>query len=118
MGSPFGGTDLLFNQRTAPRIVFHRKGHLVGADGHPIPVKTIDISESGVGLMSPHPISAKQVCALNIVTLHNAVPELAFQGMVAYCMLSGTQGYRVGLQYTDIPTQVKSLIRHISANVF
>jgi hypothetical protein len=117
MGSPFGGLDLFANQRTAPRVVFHRKGHLVGADGNPIPIKTFDISESGVGLMSPHPVDAKQVCALNIFTLHNAVPELEVKGLVAYCMLSGTQGYRVGLQYTDIPPQVKSLIKHMAANI-
>ncbi|MGV3741178.1 MAG: PilZ domain-containing protein [Burkholderiaceae bacterium] len=118
MESPFGGIDLLVNQRTAQRIVFYRKVHLVGADGNPIPIKTFDISETGIGLMRPHPVDARQVCVLNILTLYNAVPELALKGLVAYCMLSGTQGYRVGLQYTDTPPQVKSLIRHISANVF
>jgi hypothetical protein len=44
--------DLLVNQRTATRIIFHRSGHLVGPDGKPIPVKTFDISASGIGLMS------------------------------------------------------------------
>jgi hypothetical protein len=118
MRSPFNGVDLLNNQRTAPRVVFHRRGHLVGADGKPIPIKTFDISASGIGLMSPHPVAAKQLCALNVFTLHNAVPELAVKGLVAYCMLSGTQGYRVGLQYTDVPPQVKSLLSQISASVF
>ena len=116
MGSPFGGQDLLTNQRVAPRVVFHRKGHLVGPDGRPIPIKTFDISSSGIGLLSPHPIEAKQIFALNVFTLHNALPEIAVQGLVAYCMLSGTQGYRVGLQYTSMPPQVKSLIDQISVN--
>ncbi len=116
MGSPFGGQDLLTNQRAAPRVVFHRKGHLIGPDGRPIPVKTFDISSSDIGLLSPHPIEAKRIFALNVFTLRTALPEIAVQGLVAYCMLSGTQGYRVGLQYTSIPAQVKSLIDEMSAN--
>jgi hypothetical protein len=50
-----------------------------------------------------------------VFTLHNAVPELAAKGLVAYCMLSVTQGYRVGLQYTEVPSRVKSLIDQMSA---
>ena len=116
MGAQFGGMDLLANQRTAPRVVFHRRGHLVGTDGKPIPIKTFDISESGVGLMSPHPLEAKQICALNIFTLHNVLPEIAVKGLVAYCMLSGTQGYRIGLQYTETPANLKLLINQVAAH--
>lgn len=116
MGSPFSGQDLLVNQRAAPRVVFHRRGHLVAADGKPIPIKTFDISTSGIGLISPNPIDPRQLCALNVFTLHNAVPELAVKGLVAYCMLSGTQGYRVGLQYTEVPATVKALINQMAAN--
>jgi c-di-GMP-binding flagellar brake protein YcgR len=108
--------DLLTSQRTAERLVFHRRGHLVGPDGKPIPIKTFDISAGGIGLLSPDPLVAKQLIALNVFTLHNAVPELMVKGVVAYCMLSGTQGYRVGLQYIDVPSQVKSLINQISAH--
>jgi hypothetical protein len=53
---------------------------------------------------------------LNVFTLHNALPEMAAKGLVAYCMLSGTQGHRVGIHYTDIPPQAKSLISQISVN--
>lgn len=83
MGSPFGGQDLLTNQRAAPRVVFHRKDHLIGPDGRPISVKTFDISSSGIGLLSPHPIEAKRIFALNVFTLHTALPEIALQGLVA-----------------------------------
>jgi hypothetical protein len=117
MSSPFSGMDLLANQRSAARMIFHRRGHLVGPDGKPIPIKTFDISTSGIGLMSPDPVDAKQLIALNVFTLHNAVPELAVRGVVAYCMLSGTQGYRVGLHYIEVPSQVKSLIEQMSARV-
>lgn len=65
--------------------------------------------------MSPDPVEAKQLIALNVFTLHNAVPELAVKGVVAYCMFSGTQGYRVGLQHTEVPSHVRSLINQISA---
>lgn len=116
MGSPFSGLDLLANQRSAPRVVFHRKGHLIAADGNAIPIKTIDISASGCGLISPHPLDPKQICALNIFTLHNALPELAVKGLVAYCMLSGIQGYRVGLQYIELPSKARALIDQMAAN--
>lgn len=77
-------------------------------------VKTVDISASGIGLISPDPLPAKHLCELHISTLHQGEPkDIALKGTVAYCILSGTLGFRVGLQYTEVDPHSKSVITHI-----
>lgn len=111
----WAGADLLTNQRGAPRVVFHRKGRLaLPRQNTVVPIKTIDISASGIGVYAPEPLPEKQICMLQVVTLHNGEPqELSVKGVIAYCILSGTQGFRVGIQYTELDSATRGFIDRI-----
>lgn len=114
MGS-WSGADLLTNQRAAPRVVFHHRGKLlILAQGFTFPIKTLDISASGIGLMSPDPIPANQTCTVEIMTLHQGqATDFTLKGTVAYCILAGTQGFRVGIQYTEVDPASQSVINRL-----
>lgn len=115
----WAGADLLTNERVAPRVAFQRRGKLLVLDqGSSFPIKTLDISSSGIGLLSPDPVPARQTCALHVTTLHQGMPQdLTLKGIVAYCILSGTQGFRVGIQYTEIDPISQSFIDRLVASL-
>jgi c-di-GMP-binding flagellar brake protein YcgR len=118
MTSFFSGADLLQTQRIAqriePRTVFHRKGEIIIADASPVPIKTVDISASGMGLIAADPLPPRQPCLLNVTTLHHGTPQvLQLEGVIAYCILSGIQGFRVGIQYKELDPSSRALISSI-----
>lgn len=114
MGS-LAGADLLTNQRTAPRVVYHRKGQLVtGPHQNVVPIKTIDISTIGVGALVPFPLPERQTCTLRITALdQDNAQELILKGAIAYCILSGIQGFRIGIQFAELDPVTRSRIERI-----
>lgn len=113
--SSWAGADLLTNQRTAPRVVYHRKGKLIIApQNNVVPVKTIDISTTGIGALVPFPLPEQQTCTLRIHPLdEDKVPELILNGTIAYCILSGIQGFRIGIQLTELEPAARLRIERI-----
>lgn len=118
MGS-WAGADLLASQRATPNVVFQRRGKLTVLEhGWTIPVKTLDVSANGIGLLSPEPIRPTLSCALQVSTLHQGIAQdLSLKGMVAYCILSGLQGFRVGIQYTEVDPASKSFIARLISSI-
>jgi hypothetical protein len=54
------------------------------------------------------------VFALTIPThCHGYTNNILVKGRIAYCILAGTQGYRVGVEYTEILPQNKQIIKKI-----
>jgi hypothetical protein len=114
MPSSYAGADLLTNQRTAARTVFHRRGYLRLTDGPVLPIKTIDISSSGLSLITQNPLPFKKHCSLKVSILHQGEPtELKLDGIVCYCILAGTEGFRVGIQYARLEPGSRQIVECI-----
>lgn len=107
------GSELLNNKRTDMRAVFHRRAHLELASGAALPVKTIDISPGGVGIICPHPIQERQNCTLRIDTVIPDMPKLLLKGSSTYCILSGTRGFRVGIKFQGMETAMEGHVKKL-----
>lgn len=103
------------NQRTAPRVVYHRKGQLViGPHKNLVSIRTVDISAIGIGVLVPFPLPEQQTCTLRITALdQDDAQELVLKGRITYCILSGIQGFRIGVQFTDLDSVTQSRIERI-----
>lgn len=101
------------DQRQAPRVLFRHKGLLVAGEARHA-VRTEDISLLGLGFFIDTPLPAKLLCAVEI--RHFSLPApILLRGEVVYCILSGLQGYRVGIKYPrlapDLRNQINSVLR-------
>jgi c-di-GMP-binding flagellar brake protein YcgR len=109
------GSELLNNNRTDKRVVFHRKAQLALASGANLPVKTIDISPGGVGIICPHPIQERQSCSVKVDMIIPDMPDLFLKGLSTYCILSGLQGFRVGIKFQDMEAAMTAQVKKLLA---
>src|SRR5689334_5090895 len=65
--------------------------------------RTIDIALAGVSLLIEQQLPAGATCAFMFETQINGAPRrVVANAKVAYSILSGTEGFRIGLAITDI----------------
>jgi hypothetical protein len=90
-----------FSDRKHPRHIFQRRG-VIKADGSVIPIRTIDVSVQGLGIVCAHPVNIGQPCAITVQTvLGDSIASFDFSCTTVYCILSGTAGFRIGLFIDD-----------------
>jgi hypothetical protein len=83
------------------RYVFHRRGLLING-GRTIQIRTRDVSLQGLGVISPEPVTVGASCSINLNAVVGAqIVQLDFSCTVAYCILAGIHGFRIGLHIDD-----------------
>lgn len=76
---------------------------LILAQGAKLRGRTKDLSLGGICVVMPEPAPVGQVCTVALQTVHNGVTvQFMAQGKVAYSILSGTEGFQIGMQFTEI----------------
>jgi hypothetical protein len=90
-----------FSDRKHPRHVFKRRG-VIKADGSVVPIRTVDVSIQGLGIVCAHPVNIGQRCAITVQTvLGDSIASFDFSCTTVYCILSGIEGFRIGLFIDD-----------------
>lgn len=114
MTSVFSSTAPLINQRKSTRVAFKRRARYIGANGDAVAVRTLDLCADGISIICPHPVPENQLCELSIAANCEGVPtEMKIHGRVVYCILSGTRGFRVGIQFTQVDGQNRMRIDRV-----
>ena len=114
MASSFSSTSIFANQRKSTRVAFKRRARFIGANGSAMQVRTQDLSSDGISIICPHPIQEGQLCELSIAANCDGVPiDFKLAGRVVYCILSGTLGFRAGIQFGPLSEQNKALIERV-----
>lgn len=97
--------------RAYPRKLMRCQARVIPRGMSPLRAKTIDISLGGVSLFVPEQLPAGQVCDLGFEAPHNGkMVRVIGTARVIYCVLTGTDGYRIGFQYIQLdPANSKAL---------
>jgi len=100
--------------RGEPRRAWPRRA-VVLVEGQPRqPARTIDISISGLSLMTERPVPLNARCGICISFLRGEVlSQIEVAGNAVYSILVGTKGYRTGIQFTQIDSATRALISQI-----
>ena len=104
-------------QRIRPRKPV-RVNALVSVSGIPsMTVRTIDISEGGICLSMPRPLTVGQKCNLAFELVKNGKKgRVMALAKVIYCILNSQDGFKTGLQFIEIdPTSAGVISQFIRA---
>lgn len=98
-------------ERKSARKLIRCPAIVAFSGGEPIHVKTQDISQGGVCVIMPAQIPVGQVCKVAFdPPLNGKIVRVMGIAKVAYSILSGTEGFRTGLQFVQLDaTNLKTL---------
>lgn len=75
---------------------------------------THDLCTDGISIICPHPVEENQHCQVSISANCDGLPtEFQVTGRVVYCILSGTLGFRAGIQFTGLDEENRLLIERV-----
>ncbi|WP_293777210.1 PilZ domain-containing protein [uncultured Oxalicibacterium sp.] len=97
--------------RRDERYVFCQRAQLE-VDGVIYPIRTLDVSRSGFGIISQAPVSNGGQCTIGFTALiGNQITRLKFSCVTSYCILQGLTGYRIGLSITHADPAMRASLR-------
>ncbi|MFD2365743.1 PilZ domain-containing protein [Pseudoduganella sp. GCM10020061] len=76
----------------------------------PVWVRTVDLSENGVGLATPEPVRIGAPARVRFeLSFDGQSQPVEARGTIAYCMLSGDE-FKVGITFTQVDVAAMMLI--------
>lgn len=100
--------------RKAPRLLFRRPAILHVGKDHAVRARTFDISLDGIGVYADLSLPVDSVAAVEFNASYGADPApLRLHGRVAYCVLAGAAGFRIGLHVTEMDAHAKNQVETI-----
>lgn len=97
--------------RTVPRKILRVRAKIVAGQAAVVTGKTFDISDHGVCLMLPAPLRVGAHCMFACdLMLPQGLQPFQAEARVVYAILSGTEGYRTGLEFVQPTAHHRSLI--------
>jgi len=110
--SPFSFTPS--DLRKTPRTIFKRPALLHIDNRQPLSVKTVDISQEGICIVADLSLATGQLCAIEFNASYDQNPKpLRLEGRVAYCVLAGASGFRIGFHLPNLNPAAKKQIDQI-----
>ncbi|WP_151636570.1 PilZ domain-containing protein [Noviherbaspirillum aerium] len=89
--------------RSFPRKVMRCQAIVVVPGGNPVRCRTLDISLGGLSLMLSEQLRVGQECTIGFeAPLDGKMVRVMGQGKVVYSILAGADGFRVGMQFTNM----------------
>ena len=100
--------------RIYPRKVLRGQAR-VALPGMPaMRAKTIDVSLGGICMMVPEQIPPGKVCNVGFeAPLNGKMVRVFAVGKVVYSILAGTDGFRTGLQFTEVDAANNKLLAEV-----
>lgn len=104
------------NQRVYPRKPLRCIAKVMAQGGQPLTGRTVDLSMGGVCLLLPEELRKGMPCAISFeVPIHGEMRRFSGLGRVAYCVLSGTDGFRTGLQFMQLDAANTKILNQLMA---
>jgi hypothetical protein len=111
---PHSFTPAPHDARKAPRLVFRRPAVLYIDERHAVPARTLDISVSGICIQADVSLPVDSICTVEFNASYTRDPlPLRLRGRVAYCVLAGAAGFRIGFQLLSLDPLAKKHVEHI-----
>ena len=89
--------------RNYPRKVLRCQARIVLPGMAPMRARTIDVSLGGLCLVVAEQLRVGQACDVGFeAPLNGKMVRVIASAKVAYCILSGTEGFRIGLQFMQL----------------
>lgn len=100
--------------RIYPRKVLRAQAR-VALPGMPaMRAKTIDVSLGGLCLMVPEQLPSGKICNVGFeAPLNGKMIRIFAMAKVVYSILTGTEGFRTGLQFTEIDAANNKLLAEV-----
>lgn len=100
--------------RKTPRILFRRSAILRLSAEKIVTAKTVDISPEGICLLADIALEAGAICTVefNASYTQDAI-ILRLPAQIAYCVLAGQDGFRLGFHFCDLDEPAKNHIQKI-----
>lgn len=89
--------------RTEVRTLLRCNAQILFRDAPPMPARTVDISTKGICVIVPQDLARGQECGITFKTsIDGDQVEVNVVGKVVYSICVGTQGFRIGYQFTNV----------------
>lgn len=89
--------------RARPRSRLCNAAKILVMDAPPLEVSTLDISVTGLSLLTTQPLQRGQSCALAFdIRMDEGMKRINAWGTVVYCTPHDAGGFRVGVRFIDI----------------
>jgi hypothetical protein len=100
--------------RRTPRLLFRRPAMLHIDDKHAVPARTLDISTEGICVQADLSLPVNASCTVEFNASYTLDPVLLrLRGRVAYCVLAGAAGFRIGLHIPQMDAHAKKHVDNI-----
>jgi hypothetical protein len=100
--------------RVAQRKKLRAKARVVILDIAQVSGRTVDISQSGVSIVTDNPIVVGEKCAIMVDALIGGeTRQIQAEGKAVYSICVGTDGFRTGFQFTKVDTANLRLINSL-----
>jgi hypothetical protein len=85
-------------------------------DKHAVPARTVDISMEGICIQADLSLPVNSFASVEFNASYTAeAAPIRLRGRVAYCVLAGTAGFRIGLHVTQMDPAAKRQVETILA---
>ncbi len=106
--------DVAEERRVSPRKVVSLAARVELPDGTVLEGQTVDLSQTGIGLVSPRLLHAEQDCKLTIIlSVCGENLELRLLGRVCYCREQERSRYRTGMRFIRIEPRSADLLNKL-----
>jgi c-di-GMP-binding flagellar brake protein YcgR len=103
------------DNRESIRLPATWRARLMASNGPMVDARTMDVSASGLGVLSPNPFAAQGLVQIALQVPTPQVPGkfqvVTGQGKVVFQVLQG-DAYRLGLQWTELQPAYRDVITH------
>jgi methyl-accepting chemotaxis protein len=90
------------NKRVAPRKPLHVPATLVVPGSSPVHVRTVDVSVSGICIMTPDPLESGQRCEISFkVPVNGVESNVTVVAQSVYSIHSGADGFKTGMRLVE-----------------
>jgi hypothetical protein len=102
------------NRRTTPRKILTLMGTAKMSSGKVINVRSVDVSSSGIGLLSVLKLEAGEECTAYIdLSVCGNEFQIEVTGRVVYCRALPLGGYRAGLQFIQMTSEARTVLENL-----
>jgi c-di-GMP-binding flagellar brake protein YcgR len=109
-------TDMLRRTelRLNPRKPLNVSARLLSHDAIPRPVRIVDISRGGIGLLTSEAMQANDACALAFdVEVNEEAKRINVWAKVAYCIPHTEGNFRIGIHFRDYDSHSRMHIERL-----
>ncbi|HCY62597.1 MAG TPA: hypothetical protein DHV59_07170 [Oxalobacteraceae bacterium] len=106
--------SIVTEQRASSRKAYDVPARLLGHDAIPKPVRIVDISRGGIGLLASEAMQTNDACALAFdAELCEEAKRINVWAKVAYCIPHGEGHFRIGVRFRDYDSHSRMHIEHL-----